>query len=325
MELSRRKFLHLAATLAAIPAVSRVARAQLYPSRPVRIIVGFPPGGANDLYARLIAQWLSERLGQQFVVENRPGAGGNIGAEVVARASPDGYTLLLTSGTDAWNMTLYDKLKFNYIHDIAPVARISRGMGVLVIHPSFPVKTIPEFIAYAMANPNKINMASGGVGSVAHIYGELFKAMTGVEMSHVPYRGTGPALADLLAGRVDVMFDNLITSIEHVRSGRLRALAVTDATRSQALPDIPTIGEFVPGYEASGWQGVGAPKNTPAEIVDRLNKEINTGLTDPKIKARIGDLGAVTAPMVPVEFGKFMAEETEKWGKVIRAANIKME
>jgi len=291
----------------------------------VRIVVGFPPAGANDIYARLVAQWLSERLGQQFVVENRPGAGGNIGTEAVVRASPDGYTLLLISAADAWNVTLYDRLNFNFIRDIAPVARISRGMGVLVVHPSFTAKSVPEFIAYAKANPSKITMASGGVGTAQHVYGTLFKAMAGVELLHVPYRGAGPALTDVLAGQVHVMFDNLVSSIEHIRSGRLRALAVTDTIRSAVLPDIPTMGEFLPGYEGNAWTGIGAPKNTPAEIISKLNNEINAGLAEPKIKARLADLGIVPFPMMAFEFGKFIAEYTEKWGKVIRDANIKAE
>jgi len=325
MKLSRRRFLHLAAGAAALPAVSHIARAQVYPTRPVRLVVGFPPGGASDLFARLFAQWLSERLGQQFIVENRAGAGGNIGAEAVVRASPDGYTLLLTSGTGAWNMTLYDKLNFNFIRDIAPVARISRGMSVLVVRPSFTAKSVPEFIAYAKANPGTTNMASAGIGTPAHVYGELFKAMAGVDLLHVPYRGGGPAITDLLGGQVHVMFDNLVTSIEHVRSGRLRPLAVTDTTRSVVLPDIPTVGEFVPGYEGNTWSGLGAPKNTLAEIIDKLNKEINAGLDDPRIKSRIADLGSVPMPMMPADFGKFIVEYTDKWGKVIRAANIKAE
>ena len=325
MTLPRRQFLHLAAGAAALPAVSRFAWAQTYPSRPVRMIVGFAAGGATDILARLIGQWLSERLGQPFVIENRPGAGSNIATEAVVRAPPDGYTLLLVGSPNAINATLYDKLNFNFIRDIAPVASIIRGALVMVVHPSVPAKTVPEFIAYAKANPGKINMASGGIGGITHIAGELFKMMAGVDMVHVPYRGVAPALTDLLGGQVQVIFANLAPSIEYIRAGKLRALAVTTATRSEALPDIPTVGEFVPGYEASSWFGVGAPKNTPAEIVDKLNKEINAGLADPKIKARLADLGGTVLGGSPADFGKLIAEETEKWGKVIRAANIKPE
>ena len=322
VKVPRRQFLHLAAGAAALPAVSRIARAQTYPTRPVRIIVGFAAGGPTDIAARLIGQWLSERLGQQFVIENRPGAGSNIGTEAVVRAPPDGYTLLLVGTPNAINATLYDNLNFNFIRDIAPVASIMRAQGVMVVNPSVPAKTVPEFIAYAKANPGKINMASAGNGSPPHISGELFKLMAGVNMVHVPYRGGGPALTDLLGGQVQVMFEPDVSSIEYIRAGKLRALAVTTATRSEALPDIPTVGEFVPGYEASGWYGVGAPKDTPAEIVDKLNREINAGLADPKIKERLADLGGVPMPMTPAEFGKLIADETEKWGKVIRAANI---
>ena len=291
MKLPRRKFLHLAAGAAALPAVSRVAWAQAYPTRPVRIIVGLPPGGATDIVARLIGQWLSERLGQPFVIENRPGAGTNIGTEAVVRAPPDGYTLLLVGRRNAINATLYDKLNFNFIRDIAPVAGIIRVPLVMVVNPSVPAKTVPEFIAYAKANPGKINMASAGIGTPGHVAGELFKMMAGVDMVHVPYRGAAPALTDLLGGQVQVMFGTTVSSIEHIRAGKLRALAVTTATRSEALPDIPTVGEFVPGYEASAVFGIGAPRNTPAEIVDKLNKEINAALADPKIKARLADLG----------------------------------
>jgi tripartite-type tricarboxylate transporter receptor subunit TctC len=325
MKLPRRKFLHLVTGAAALPAVSRVARAQAYPSRPVRWIVGFAPGGSGDILARLMGQWLSERLGQPFVVENRPGANGNIGTEAVVRASPDGYTLLMVGGWSAINATLYDKLSFNFSRDIAPVAGIVRALNVMVINPSFPAKSVPEFIAYAKANPGKISMASAGIGSGPHLYGELFKIMAGVDMVHVPYRSGGPALTDLLGGQVQVYFASTVASIEYIRAGRLRALAVTTAMRSDALPGIPTMGEFVPGYEASTWYGVGAPKATPAEIVDKLNKEINAGLADPKMQARLADFGGTPLVVSPADFGRLIAEETEKWGKVIRALNIKAE
>jgi tripartite-type tricarboxylate transporter receptor subunit TctC len=323
VKLPRRQFLHLAAGAAALPAVSRIARAQTYPTRPVRLVAPFAAGGPADIVARLMGQWLSERLGQQFVVENRPGAGGNNGTEAVVRAPADGYTLLLCGVFNAINATIYDKLNFNFIRDIAPVAGVLRGPYVLVVNPSVPTKSVPEFIAYAKANPRKLNMASGGVGTGSHIAGELFKMMAGVDMVHVPYRGGGPAYNDLLAGQVQVIFATTVASIGYIRVGRLRALAVTAATRSDALPDIPTVAEFVLGYEASYWAGIGAPKATPAEIVEKLNKEINAALADPKIKARLADLGG--APLVgsPVEFGKFIADETEKWAKVIRAAGIK--
>jgi tripartite-type tricarboxylate transporter receptor subunit TctC len=324
MKLPRRTFLHLAAGAAALPTVSRIARAQAYPSRPVRIIVGFAAGGPANILARLIGQWLSERLGQPFVIENRPGGGGNIGTEAVAKAPPDGYTLLLAATANTINATLYDKLNFNFISDITPVAAISRYTFVMVVHPSMPANTVPEFIAYAKANPGKIKMASGGIAAL-HVFGELFKMMTGVDMVHVPYRGGGPAFNDLLAGQVQVMFPTIVSSIGYIRAGRLRALAVTAATRSEALPDIPTVAEFVPGYEASGWSGLGAPKATPAEIVDKLNKEINAALADPKIKARLADLGGTALAGSPTDFGRLIADETEKWGKVIRAANIKPE
>jgi len=324
MKLSRRNFLHVAAGAAALPALSRIAWAQAYPARPVRLIAPFPPGGVVDLYARLIGQWLSEHLGQPFVIENRAGAGGNVGTEVVVHAPPDGYTLLQLSSSNAWNATLYDNLKFDFIRDIAPVASIYRAPAVLVVHPSFPVKSVPELIAYAKANPGRINMASGGVGSAQHVYGELFKMMAGVDMLHVPYRGGGPALADLLAGQVPLMFDTLATSIEHIRAGKLRALAVTGAVRSQVLPDTPTVGDFVPGYEGIGWQGVGAPRNTPAEIIDKLNKEINAGLGDPRIKARVADLGGTVFISSPADFGAFIAAYTEKWAKVIKFSGAKI-
>jgi tripartite-type tricarboxylate transporter receptor subunit TctC len=324
MKLSRRTFLHLAAGATALPAVSRFAWAQAYPTRPVRLIVGFPAGGVADLYGRLIGQWLSEHFGQPFIVENRAGAGSNLGTETVVRASPDGYTLLQVTSANAWNATLYNNLNFNFIRDIAPVASIYRSPAVLVVHPSFPAKSVPALIAYAKANPGKINMASGGVGSAQHVYGELFKMMSGVDMLHVPYRGGGPALADLLAGQVPLMFDTLSTSIEHIRAGRLLALAVTSATRSEVLPDIPTVGDFVPGYEGTGWQGVGAPRNTPVEIIDKLNKAINAGLADPRMKGRIADLGGTVFVSSPDDFGTFIAEYTEKWAKVIKFAGAKV-
>jgi tripartite-type tricarboxylate transporter receptor subunit TctC len=325
MKLPRRQFLHLAAGAAALPVLSRYAWAQAYPSRPVRIILGFAAGGGADMTARLIGQWLSERLGQQFIVENRPGAGGNIGTEAVVKSPPDGYTLLLAGTPNTINATLYDKLNFNFIRDIAPVAAIIRQPLVMAVHPSVPAKTVPEFIAQAKANPGKINMASGGNGTTPHVAGELFKMMTGVNLVHVPYRGAGPALTDLIAGQVQVYFAQMMASIEYIRAGKLRPLAVTIATRSDALPDIPTVSEFVPGYEAVVWQGIGAPKKTPPEIVDKLNKEINTALADPKIKARLADLGGTVLPSTPADFGKLIADETEKWGKVIRSANIKAE
>src|SRR5262245_39771565 len=321
----RRQFLHLAAGAAALPAVSRVARAQAYPARPVRIIVPFAPAGPTDIVARLMGQWLSERLGQQFVIDNRPGGGGNIGTEAVVRASPDGYTLLMVGGWNAINATLYDKLSFNFIRDIAPVAGISREPYVIAVHPSVPAKTVPEFIAYANANPGRVHMASGGTGAPSHVSGELFKMMAGVNMVHVPYRGAAPALADLLAGQVQVYFAPTAASIAYIKAGRLRALAITSAKRSEALPDLPTVGEFVPGYETSLWLGLGAPKNTPAEIVEKLNKEINAGLADPTMKARLADLGGAVLAGSPADFGKLIIEETDKWGQVIRTANIKPE
>jgi tripartite-type tricarboxylate transporter receptor subunit TctC len=324
-KLLRRRFLHLAASAVALPAVSRIARAQTYPTRPVRIIVGFAAGGFTDVLARVIGHWLSERLGRSFIIENRPGAGSNIAAEVVVRAPPDGYTLLSVATPNAINATLYDKLNFDFIRDIAPVAGVVRTPAVMVVNPSFPAKTVPEFIAYAKANPGKINMASGGVGSGNHLSGELFKMMAGVNMRHVPYRGEARALADMLGGQVQVIFGTMPGTIEYIRSGRLRALAVTTATRSEALPDIPTVSDFVPGYESVEWAGVGAPKQTPAEIIDKLNMEINAGLTDPKVKARLADLGGIVLPGAPTAFGKFIAAETEKWAKVTRAANIKLD
>jgi tripartite-type tricarboxylate transporter receptor subunit TctC len=323
MKLPRRKFLHVAAGAAALPALARAAWAQAYPSRPVKLVVGFPPGGGNDIVARLIAQWLSERLGQPFVVENRPGAGTNIATEAVVRAQPDGYTLLFVAPSSAINATLYEKLSFNFIRDIAPVASLIRLPNVMEVNPSILVKTVPEFIAYAKADRSKINMASPGVGTSVHLSGELFKMMTGVDMLHVPYRGTAPALTDLLSGQVQVMFGTMTGSIEYIRTGKLRALAVTTATRAEALPDVPTVAEFVPGYEASTWYGIGAPKNTATEIIDKLNKEINAGLADSKIKAQLADLGGTVLAGSPAEFGRLIADETEKWGNVIRALNIK--
>ena len=323
MKLPRRQFLHLAAGAAALSAVSRIARAQTYPSRPVRLIVPLAPAGASDITARLIGQWLSERLGQQFVIDNRPGGGGNIGTEAAVRAPADGYTLLLVGGLNAVNATFYDKLNFNFIRDIASVASIIRTPFVIAVNPTVPAKTVPEFIAYAKTSPGKINYGSAGTGTATHLTGELFKMMAGVDMVHVPYRGAGPAFNDLLAGQVQVMFPTTVSSIGYIRAGRLRALAVTAATRSEVLPGIPTVGEFVPGYEASQWYGVGVPKNTPAEIVDKLNKEINAALADPKIKARLADLGGTPLLGSSADFGKLIADETEKWGKVIQALSIK--
>lgn len=325
MKPARRQFLHLAASAAALPFAPRLAKAQVYPSRPVHLVVGFPPGGPTDIAARPMGQWLSERLGQQFVIENRPGAGSNIGTEMVVRAPPDGHTLLLAYSANAINATLYDNLNFNFIRDIAPVASISREATVMVVNPSFPARTVPEFIAFAKANPGKINFASGGHGTPPHVVGELFKMMAGVNLTHVPYRGGAPAVNDLLGGQVQVMFASPSISIEHVRAGRLRALAVTTATRSQALPDVPTVGEFLPGFEASVWLGIGAPRNTPAEIIDKLNKEINAGLADPGTSSRFAGFGSTVLPGSPSDFGKLIADETEKWAKVIRAANLKPE
>jgi tripartite-type tricarboxylate transporter receptor subunit TctC len=325
VKLPRRSFLRLAAGAAALPAVSRIARAQAYPSRPVRIIVPFAPAGSTDIVARLLGQWLSERLGQQFIIENRPGASGNIGTEAVVRAPADGYTLLLGAGVNAVNATLYDKLNFEFIRDIAPVAGIDRLPFVMEVNPSVPAKTVPEFIAYARVNPGKINMASAGNGTIPHIAGELFKIMTGVSMLHVPYRGEAPALTGLLGGQVQVYFGTVPGSIEYIRVGKLRPLAVTTATRSEALPDVPTLSQFVPDYEASGWHGIGVPKKTPTKIVDKLNKEINAALADPKIEARLAALGVTTLQGSPADFGKLIADDTEKWAKVVRAANIKPE
>jgi tripartite-type tricarboxylate transporter receptor subunit TctC len=325
MKLPRRTFLHLAAGAAAFPATSSIAWAQVYPTRPVCIIVGFPAGGPNDIYARLIGQWLSERLGQQFVIDNRPGAAGNIATEAVVRAPPDGYTLLQVSTAAAINSALYDKLNYDFIRDIAPVAGIIRTSQIVIVNPSISARTIPEFIAYAKTNPGKINMASPGSGTLPHLAGELFKMMTGVNITLVYYRGDAPAITDLLGGQVQMMISAPTASIEYIRDGKLRALAVTTPTRWEGLPDIPTVGEFVPGYEASPWFGVGAPKRTAAEIVEKLNKEINAGLADPKIKARLADLGGTVLPGTPADFGKLIADETEKWGKVVKFTGIKAE
>jgi tripartite-type tricarboxylate transporter receptor subunit TctC len=324
MKLPRRKVLRLAG--AAIPfAASWLARADTYPSRPVRIIVGYAAGGAPDILARLIGQWLSDRLGQPFVVENKPGANGGIAIETVIKAPADGYTLLLVALPDAVNATLYQNLNYSFVRDIAPVAAISRDLDVMLVNPTFPAKSVPEFIAYAKANPGKINMASPGVGSSPHMAGELFKFMTGVDMTHVAYRGSAPALADLLGGQVQVFFAPISASLAHVRAGKLRALAVTTAARADALPDIPTVADFVPGYEVSAWFGIGAPKDVPAAIVDRLNTEINAGLNDPTMKARLADLGSLAFVISPSNFGRFIVDETKKWANVIKFANIKPE
>jgi tripartite-type tricarboxylate transporter receptor subunit TctC len=325
MKLPRRQFLQLAAAAAALPALSRFAWAQAYPARPVHIIVGFAAGGGVDITARLIGQWLSERLGQSFITENRPGAGGNIGTEVVVNAPADGYTLLLATVPNAVNATLYEKLNFNFIRDIAPVAGIIRVPQVVLVNPSVPADTVPELVAYAKANPGKVNMASAGNGSAPHMAGELFNVTAGVNMVHVPYRGQGPALTDLLGGQVQVLFATTPGTTEYVRTGKLRALAVTTASRAQVLPDLPTVRDFLPGYEASQWYGVGAPKSTPAEIIDKLNKEINAALADPGMKARFADIGGEALAGSPADFGRLIAEETEKWAKVVRAANIKPE
>ena len=321
MKLLRRKFLHLAAGAAALPAVSGIARAQAYPSRPVRIIVGFPAGGPSDLLARLIGQWLSDRLGQPFIIENRPGASGNIGTEAVIRAPADGHTLLLVVPGNAVTDVLYEKLNFSFIRDTAPVAGISIGPLVMEVNPGLPVHTVPEFIAYAKARPGQINFASPGIGATIHLCGELFNIMTGVKMVHVPYRGNAPALTDLIAGQVQMMFADTPSSIEHVRAGKLRALAVT--MRSEVLPGVPILSEFLPGFQASNWFGVAAPRSTPAEIVDKLNKEINAALAEPSIKARLASLGATPLTGSPADFGKLIASEAERWGKVVRTAGIK--
>jgi tripartite-type tricarboxylate transporter receptor subunit TctC len=323
MKLARRQFLHLAAGAAALPALPQNVRAQAYPARPVRIVVGFPPAGIADILPRLIGQWLQERLGQPFIVENRPGAGSNIAAEAVAKAPPDGYTLLMATSANAINATLYEKLNFNFIRDTAPIAGLVRVPLVMEVNPAVPATSVSEFIAYAKANPGKLSMASGGNGTTLHVAGELFKMMTGVNMLHVPYRGGGAALTDLISGQVQVMFDNLPTSIETIRAGKLRALAVTTAARSEALPAVPAVAEFVPGYEASTMLGVCAPRNTPPEIAGKLNMEINTALADPKIKARLAELGAPILATSPAEFGKVIADETEKWGRVVKFSGAK--
>jgi tripartite-type tricarboxylate transporter receptor subunit TctC len=321
----RRQFLHLAAGAAALPAVSRIARAQTYPTKPVSVIVPWAPGGVTDILARLLGQWLSERLRRPLIIDNRSGAAGNIGTEAVVRALPDGYTLLLVTSANAINATLYQKLNFNFIRDIAPVASIAVTPAVMVVSPLFPAKTVPEFIAHAKANSGKITMATSGVGSPNHIYGELFKMAAAVDLVAVPYRGEGPALSDLLGGQVQVIFSNLPAAIEYIRAGKLQPLAVTTVKRLEALPHVPTVGEFLPGYEASSWFGVGVPKKTSAEIVGRLNEEINAILTDPQLKARFADLGAEVLAGSPDDFGKLIADDTEKWGRVIRAANIKVQ
>jgi tripartite-type tricarboxylate transporter receptor subunit TctC len=325
MKLPRRKFLHLAASAAALPALPCVASALDYPTRPVHIIVGYAPGGAADVSARLIAQWLSERLGQQFIVENRPGAGSSLATDVVVRAQPDGYTLLAASSSNAWSTALYGNLSFNFIRDIAPVAPVMREGGVMVVDGSFPAKSIPEFIEYARANPGKINFGSGGTGSGTYLYAQLFKTMTALELVHVPYRGGEPALVALLAGQVQLLFAPVTFAMPHIRSGKLRPLGVTTAARMNVLPDVPIIGEFVPGYEATAWEGIGAPRNTPPEIIEILNKQINAALVDPAFRARIAELGGEPFPNSPNDFARFVVEYTEKWGKVIRAAGIKAE
>jgi tripartite-type tricarboxylate transporter receptor subunit TctC len=321
--LPRRQFLQLAVGTAALPIAPRAARAQAFPSRPVHLIVGFAPGGGNDIVARLLGQWLSDRLGQAFVIENRPGAASNIATDIVVRAAPDGYTLLLISSNNATNAALYRDLKFNFVRDIVPVAAISRNSLVLAVNASLPVKTVPEFIAYAKANPGKVNMGSAGTGGIGHLTGEMFKMMTSIDMVHVPFRGNGPALTALLGGQVEVLFPSLASSLEFVAAGKLRALAVTSATRSQALPDLSTVAGFVPGFEASTWYGVGAPKGTPPDVIDKLNKEIGAALADRKIASRFAELGDIPTPMAPVDFGNYIAAETEKWGKVVTFANVK--
>jgi tripartite-type tricarboxylate transporter receptor subunit TctC len=325
LKFSRRRILRLIAGAIALPAVPRIAMAQAYPTRPVRLIVGFAAGGSTDISARLIAQWLTERLGQTFVVENRGGAGSNIGTEAVVNAPADGYTLLVGATANAINATLYDKLNFNFMRDTVPVGGIIRVPNVMEVNLSVPARTVPEFIAYAKANPDRISMASGGVGASSHMSGELFKFMAGINMVHVPYRGVAPALTDLIGGQVQVLFDTMPNTIEYIKAGKLRALAVTTTMRNAAMPDLPTVAEFLPGYESSAWYGVSAPKGTPAEIIDKLNKEINAGLADPKLSARLVDLGGILIQGSAADFGKLIADETEKWAKVIRAANIRPE
>jgi tripartite-type tricarboxylate transporter receptor subunit TctC len=323
MQITRCQFLQLAGAAVGALALPQLAWALDYPTRPVRIVVGFPPGGVADIYARLIGQWLSQRLGQQFIIDNRPGAGSNIATEAVVHGPPDGYTLLLAYSSNAINATLYSKLNFNFLRDIAPVGGVMREPLVILVNPSFPAKTVADFTAYTKANPGKVNMASAGIGTATHVAGELFKAMTGLNMQHVPYRGGAPVLTDLIGGQVQVYFGSPGSSIEYIRAGKLRALAVTTATRSEALPNIPTVGDFLPGYEATQWYGVGAPKDTPTEIIEKLNGEINTALADPLIKARFGDLAGTVFPTSPAEFGKFIADETEKWGKVVKYSGAK--
>jgi len=325
MHLPRRRFLQLAAGATALPAAARIARAQAYPARPVKIVVGYTAGGVSDILARLMGQWLSQRLGQPFVVENRPGAGSNIATEAVVRAAPDGYTLLLVGVANAINVTLYEHLSFNFIRDIAPVALIGHAPLVMEVNPALPAKTVPEFIAYAKANPGKVNMASAGTGGASHVAGELFQMMTGTKLLHVPYHGAPPALADLIAGQVQIMFDNMASSVELVRSGGLRGLAVTTAARTPVLPDLPSVAEFVPGYEASGWNGFGAPRNTPPEIVDTLNRAVNAALADPQMQAKLAALGSATDPGSPADFGKLIAADTEKWARVVKLTGISPE
>jgi tripartite-type tricarboxylate transporter receptor subunit TctC len=325
MNLARRRFLHLAAGAAALPAAPRIAGGQAFPTRPVRLMVGFAAGGPTDVLARLIGQWLSERLGRPFVIENRPGAGGNIATETVVNAAADGHTLLLVAPANTINATLYDNLSFNFIRDIAPIASIMRSFYVMEVTTSLPVKTVPEFIGYAKAHPGTINMASAGSGTPQHVAGELFKLMTGVEMVHVPYRGASAALTDLMGGRVQVMFDNMISSLELIRAGKLRPLAVTTATRLEALPEVPTVGDFVPGFEASALFGLGAPRNTPVDVIERLNTEVNAGLADPKMMARLAELAGAPLSGSPADFGKRIADETEKWGKVVKVSGAKPE
>ena len=325
MKLPRRQVLHLAAGAAVLPIVPRIARAGTYPTRPVRLVVNFTPGATNDILARLIGQWLSERLGQSFVIENRPGAGGNLGTEAVARAPADGYTLLLCGSANTINASLYQKLSFNFVRDIAPVAGLVRTPGAMVVNPSFPAQTLPAFIAYAKANPGRVNMASAGIGTTPHMMGELFKMMTGLDMLHVPYRGGVAALTDLFAGQVQVYFQLLPGAIAYIRAGQLRALAVTSAMRQEVLPDIPTVTEYVPGYEATAWFGIGAPKNTPSEIVETLNKEINAALADPKLRSQLEEFGGSPLSGSPADLGKLIGQDLEKWAKVIKFANIKPE
>jgi tripartite-type tricarboxylate transporter receptor subunit TctC len=323
MTVSRRKFLRLAAGSGALPVLLRTARAQAYPSRPVHVIVPFAAAGPNDIVARVVCQWMSEHLGQPFVIENRPGAGTNVGTEMVVHAPPDGYTVLVVSSSHAINATLYDKLNFSFVRDIAPVASIMRVPNVMVVNPAFPARSVREFIDYGKANPGKLNFASSGIGASNHMSGELFKVMTGLDMTHVPYRSSGPALTDLISGQVQVMFDAMSSSVEHIRAGRLRPLGVTTATKADALPEVPVIADVVPGYEVSNWFGFGMPRNTPADVIMTFNKAVDEALADPKLKARLAELGGILMPGSPADFGRLIAEETEKWGKVIRSANIK--